>query len=162
MDLIEFLETLRNKPQIHSFDEATTKQTIILPILQILGQEIFDPDEVCPEFYVENRRVDYCLRLNNQNEFFIEVKRTGEDLENHQEQLLEYAIRQGIELAVLTNGVTWHFYLPMKKEDLTARRFYTIDIPEQEPPEIAKQFQMILSKEQIKDRTSLKYAEELY
>ncbi len=102
MNLIEFIKKLKNKPQIHSFDEAATKQTIILPILQILGWEIFDREEVCPEFYVENRRVDYCLRLNYQNEFFIEAKRTGEDLENHQEQLLEYAFRQGVELASLT------------------------------------------------------------
>jgi len=65
MDLIEFLENLRSKPQIHSFDEAVTKQTIILPILQILGWDIFDPEEICPEFSVENRRVDYCLRLNS-------------------------------------------------------------------------------------------------
>lgn len=162
MDLIEFVKTLKNKPQIHSFDEAATKQTIILPILQILGWEIFDPEEVYPEFYVENRRVDYCLRLSDQNEFFIEVKRTGEDLENHQEQLLEYAFRQGVELASLTNGVTWHFYLPMKKGNWTARRFYTIDILEQEPSEVASQFQKILSKEQIRTRNSVRYAEEIY
>lgn len=162
MELIEFLKKLKNKPQIHSFDEAATKQTIILPILQILGWEIFDPDEVCPEFYVENRRVDYCLRLNNQNEFFIEVKRTDEDLEHHQEQLLEYAFRQGVELASLTNGVTWHFYLPMKKGDWTARRFYTIDILEQEPSEIAIQFQNILSKEKVIAGNSVEYAEGIY
>jgi len=162
MDLTDFVRSLKNKPQIDKFDEATTKQTIILPILQILGWEIFDSEEVRPEFYVENRRVDYCLRLNNQNEFFIEVKRTGEDLENHQEQLLEYAFRQGVELASLTNGVTWHFYLPMKKGDWTARRFYTIDILEQEPSEVANQFQKILSREQIRTRDSIRYAEGIY
>lgn len=162
MNLIDFFSTLKNKTQIHGFDEAVTKQTIILPILQLLGWTIFDSEEVCPEFFVENRRVDYCLRLNNQNEFFIEVKRTGEDLEKHQEQLLEYAFRQGIELAALTNGITWHFYLPMKKGDWTARKFYTIDILEQEPSEVEKQFHKILSKDQIKSRDAIKYAEEIY
>ena len=50
----------------------------------------------------------------------------------------------------------------MKKGDWTARRFYTIDILEQDPSEIANQFQMILSKEQIKTGNSVKYAEEIY
>ncbi len=50
----------------------------------------------------------------------------------------------------------------MKKGDWTARRFYTIDILEQEPSEVANQFQKILSKEQIKARKSVKYAEEIY
>lgn len=50
----------------------------------------------------------------------------------------------------------------MKKGDWTARRFYTIDILEQEPSEVANQFQKILSKEQIRARNSVKYAEEIY
>lgn len=161
-NLIDFLNKLKNRHEIHTLDEAATKQTIILPILQLLGWSIFDPNEVYPEFLVENRRVDYCLRLNDQNEFFIEVKRTGEDLEQHQEQLLEYAFRQGVELAALTNGITWHFYLPMKKGDWTARRFYTIDILSQETKEISKQFNAILSKELIKDKSAIKYAETIY
>lgn len=162
MNLIEILKNLKGKTQIHNFDEAVTKQTIILPILQLLGWSIFDSDEVCPEFFVENRRVDYCLRINYQNEFFIEVKRTGEDLERHQEQLLEYAFRQGVELASLTNGITWHFYLPMKKGDWTARKFYTIDILEQETHEIENQFLKILSKEEIKNGAAIQYAEAIY
>ena len=162
MNWTDLFKILKNKPEIHSFDEAVTKQTIILPILQLLGWNFFDSEEVCPEFFVENKRVDYCLRLNNQNEFFIEVKRTGEELDKHQEQLLEYAFRQGVELAALTNGITWHFYLPMKKGNWTARRFYTIDILEQEPLEVEKQFFRILSKDQIKSKDAIKHAEEIY
>jgi len=51
--------------------------------------------------------------LRNENKIFLEVKRAGEDLNNekHEDQLLEYSFRQGVELAVLTNGMTWWLYL---------------------------------------------------
>ena len=38
---------------------------------------------------------------------FIEVKRSGENLENHRQQLLEYCFQEGVKLAALTNGRTW-------------------------------------------------------
>ena len=164
MGLVEVLKVLRNRLSTLGarLDEASTKQTIVLPVLQSLGWGIFDPEEVCPEFSVGNRKVDYCLKLNGQSEVFIEVKRVTEDLDDHQEQLLEYAFRQGIALASLTNGVTWHFYLPMKKGSWTERKFYTIDLLTQEPEEVADRFRKILSKEQVESGLSVKYAEEIY
>ena len=164
MGLVEVLKVLRNRLSTlgTQLDEASTKQTIVLPVLQSLGWGIFDPEEVCPEFSVGNRKVDYCLKLNGQSEVFIEVKRVTEDLDDHQEQLLEYAFRQGIALASLTNGVTWHFYLPMKKGSWTERKFYTIDLLTQEPEEVADRFRKILSKEQVESGLSVKYAEEIY
>jgi len=164
MGLVEVIKVLRNRLSTlgTQLDEASTKQTIVLPVLQSLGWGIFDPEEVCPEFSVGNRKVDYCLKLNGQSEVFIEVKRVTEDLDDHQEQLLEYAFRQGIALASLTNGVTWHFYLPMKKGSWTERKFYTIDLLTQEPEEVADRFRKILSKEQVESGLSVKYAEEIY
>ena len=55
-------------------------------------------------------------------------------------QLLDYSFRQGVELAILTNGKTWWFYLPTKKGDWKARKFYTIDIIQQESQLYVKVF----------------------
>lgn len=160
--LIAFIESLKVNPKVSSFDEASTKQAIILPILHLLGWNTYNIEEVTPEFSVENRRVDYSLRLNNSNEFFIEVKKTGEDLENYQEQLLDYSFRQGVELATLTNGITWWFYLPTKKGDWKARKFYTIDIIQQELDDVASKFVDLISKDNVQSGKAVKHAESIY
>lgn len=65
-------------------DEATIKQTVILRILNSLG-EIFEPEEVYQEYPVNGIKVDYSLRSNNKDRVIIEAKEIGEDLEKHQE-----------------------------------------------------------------------------
>lgn len=157
-----FVDSLKNNPRVPNFDEAATKQAIILPLLHLLGWNTYNIDEVTPEFSVENRRVDYSLRISNTNEVFIEVKKTGVDLEKHQEQLLDYSFRQGVELAVLTNGTTWWFYLPTKKGDWKTRKFYTIDIIQQESHDIAQKFIDLLSKANVQTGKTLEHAEKIY
>ncbi len=160
--LIAFIESLKVNPKVSSFDEASTKQGIILPFLHLLGWNTYNIDEVTPEFLVENRRVDYSLRLNNTNEVFIEVKKIGEDLEKYQEQLLDYSFRQGVELATLTNGITWWFYLPTKKGDWKARKFYTIDITQQESNDVVSKFVDLLSKNNVQSGKAVQHAESIY
>jgi restriction endonuclease Mrr len=67
-----------------------------------------------------------------------------------------------VELAVLTNGTTWWFYLPTKKGDWKKRKFYTIDIIQQEAHDIAQKFIDLLSKENVQTGKTLKHAEEIY
>ncbi len=160
--LIEFFETIKSNPKALLFDEAATKQGIILPLLHLLGWNTYNIDEVTPEFSVENRRVDYSLRLNNTNEVFLEVKKAGEDLERYQEQLLDYSFRQGVELAALTNGMTFWLYLPTKKGDWKARKFYTIDIMQQEIHDVAQKFADLLSRTNVQMGKALQIAESIY
>lgn len=157
-----FVENLKANPRIGSFDEAATKQAIILPLLHHLGWNTYNIDEVTPEFSVENRRVDYSLRISNTNEVFLEVKKTGEDLERFQEQLLDYSFRQGVGLAILTNGKTWWFQLPTKKGDWKTRKFYTIDIIQQESQDVVQKFVDLLSKNNIQTGKALQHAESIY
>jgi hypothetical protein len=102
------VESLKNDRRIVSFDEAATKQAIVLRILSMLGWDTFNVDEVTPEYSISGKKVDYSLRVNNANKTFIEVKKTSEDLENYhnQEQLLGYSFQEGVKLAVLTNGIS--------------------------------------------------------
>ena len=93
--------------------EADISLGVILRILDALNWSTYNPREVSPEYSVENRWVDYALLIGNTPQVFIEVKKGGEPLEKHQEQLLDYAFRQGVKVAILTNGVTWWFYLPL-------------------------------------------------
>lgn len=157
-----FIENLKTNPRVLAFDEAATKQAIILPILHLLGWNTYNIDEVNPEFSVEGGRVDYSLRDNNTNKVFIEVKKTSEDLERHEEQLLLYSFRQGVKLASLTNGMTWWFYLPTKEGDWKTRKFYTIDIIQQDSHDVAQKFIELLSKNNVQAGKALHSAEAIH
>jgi len=143
-------------------DEATTKQIIILRLFSILDWNIYNPDEVYPEYQVGGGRVDYSLRNKSQNKVFVEVKRVDEDLEAHREQLLNYAFREGIKIAVLTNGLSWWFYLPLEPGSWEQRKFFSIDLLEQEENEVIKNFIDFLSKESVITDKAIDVAKSLY
>lgn len=145
-----------------ALDEATTKNGVILPILNELGWNPFNIDEVQPEYTVSAKRVDYALRINNLNKVFIEVKKIGTDLEQHQKQLLDYSFQEGVRLAILTNGIAWWFYLPLLEGNWEQRKFYTIDIYDQEANEIAVKFEDFLLKENIISGKAIENAENVY
>lgn len=157
-----FIQNLRTDKRIISFDEASTKQAIILRLLSILEWDTFNIEEVKPEYSVGGKSVDYSLRFANVNKVFLEVKRMGEDLEKHQEQLLNYSFKQGVKLAILTNGVTWWFYLPLFEGSWEQRRFYTIDILQQETDEVVSKFIDFLSKNNIITGKAIKNAEAIH
>ena len=127
-DVANVLKSIRANQYVPNLDEAATKQVIILRILGTLGWDQYDYSEVTPEYDVGGTKVDYALRTDGRNRVFIEAKRAGESLENHQEQLLGYSFRQGVELAVLTNGLSWWMYLPLRTESWEQRRFCVVDI----------------------------------
>jgi len=160
--IISFTETLKSNQNIFSFDEASTKQAIVLRILYFLGWDTFNVEEVTPEYSVKSTRVDYSLRLNDANKAFVEVKKTSEELDNHQEQLLNYSFQEGVKLSILTNGVTWWFYLPLNEGGWEERRFYSIDLIQQEPEDIAQKFIDFLSKDNIYNGKAIKNAEAIY
>jgi len=161
--LKDFIEKLKSNPKISSFDEASTKQAIVLPMLYLLGWDTQERDDVTPEYSVGNRRVDYALRNNNKNKFFLEVKKPSEDLSGHDKQLLDYSFQQGVELATLTNGITWWFYLPMKGGvEWASRKFYTIDIIQQEIDIVSSKLVALLSKDNLLSGEAVKEAESIY
>ena len=161
-ELIEFIQRVRSNPNLLSLGETATKAGIIEPILRILGWDTsIANDEVALEYPVEGGRIDYCLHANKSSQLFLEAKKPSEDLDRHTDQLLDYAFRHGVKLAILSNGITWSFYLPLTEGKWEHRRFYTIDILEQEPTEAATKFIDFLSKQNVFSGDAVKNAESL-
>jgi len=160
--LLELVKEVQLNGRIFSYDEAATKQGIILSVLDCLGWDPFNINEVYPEYTVGEKKVDYALKHNDNNKVFIEAKKVGEDLEKHQEQLLNYSFQEGVKLAILTNGIAWWFYLPLHEGSWEQRKFYTIEIQDQEAEEIAKKFLDFLSKKNIISGKSVENAERVY
>lgn len=142
-------------------DESATKQSVVLRLLNLCGWDLFDLSQVAPEHTVGNRRVDYALMPGSANAVFIEVKRLGESLANHQQQLLEYCFQEGVKLAALTNGQTWHLYLPLQPGSWEERRFLTIDLSSQEPGFVEERFTEYLSRENVANGRAVGDAEDL-
>jgi len=80
----------------HCATEETTKQALILPLLDILGFSPFDPTRVKAEYGADfpgakvGERVDYALFCHDVPVMFIEAKPYGAQLSNHSPQLSRY------------------------------------------------------------------------
>jgi len=143
--------------------EEAVKQGLILPVLQILGWNVFDINEVRPEYSSGRGRVDYALLLGSQPAVFLEAKNALATLSGeHQEQLLNYAFHEGVKLAVLTNGATWEFYLPLFSGNWQQRKVYTIDIEQQDIGETASIINNLLNKSAVSSQENQEYAKKLH
>ena len=160
--LLRLIQEFKKNRSLLSFDEAATKQVVVLRILRYLGWDQYNRDEVYPEYSVAKKSVDYALRYNGSNKVFIEVKKINEDLEKHQKQLLDYSFEEGIRLSILTNGISWWFYLPLHEGSWEQRKFYTIEIIDQESEDVVKKFEELLSKENVISGKAVENAENLY
>ena len=146
---IERIQGYISNERLAQFDEANTKATAIEPILRELGWDVVDPDEVRREYSVGSRSVDYALFCDDTLKVFIEAKRGEESLERHQDQLVRYAFDEGVEIAILTNGATWWFYLPIRAVSWERRKVVTLALNQQDNPEIVQKLVDVLSKENV-------------
>ena len=159
--IAQHLEEIKNTLARRDLDESATKQGVVLRLLSLAGWDVFNVSEVTPEYTVGTKRVDYALRPESHNAVFVEVKRNGENLEGHQQQLLEYCFQQGVKLAALTNGRTWWLYLPLQTGSWEQRRFLTIDVESQEPEVVEQRFIEYLSEAKVSTGEAFSNAEEL-
>jgi predicted type IV restriction endonuclease len=161
--IIKQFSALRNRGFDAFESEEAVKQGIILPTLQALGWNVFNTDEVRPEYSTGKGRVDYALLLKSNPAVFIEAKRVGASLsDDHQEQLLSYAFHEGVKLALLTNGITWEFYLPLTSGVWSGRKVYSIDLEQQDIQEASLIITNLLAKDMVRTGEAERYAKELH
>lgn len=105
----------------HCTTEETTKQALILPLLNILDFSPFDPQKVRAEYGANfpgakaSERVDYALFSGGSPVMFIEAKPYNNKLTNHDGQLSRYFNSiPSVTVAAITNGVEWRFFTDLK------------------------------------------------
>ena len=135
--------------------EQATREIAVNPVIGALGWDTFDPGEVAREHPVRGGKVDYCLRGPMGALVLVEVKRTGTDLSEHQEQLLRYAFDEGVPLAALTDGLVWWLYLPTAAGSWEQRRFSRIGFREQDAVDAASAMHRFLGREGLVGGTAL-------
>jgi len=149
--LEEVIQAIRIKLEKGFPNEAAVSQGAVLPILQACGWDTHDTDEVPPQYGTQdNQRVDYALLRSNKPLIFIEVKHrldNDRSLDKGIEQVLNYAYKEGVPVAVLTDGDAWLFYWPAAPEQRYAHRLaQAIQLTRTEPTEAATILRKYLQK----------------
>ena len=157
-----FIKDLKSNKKLSSFDEASTKQAVVLRMLSFLGWDIFNVDEVCPDYAANSSQVSYALRIGEKNKIFVEVKKISEKLDDHQKKFIETASGEGADIAVLTNGVSWWFYLTSSNDNWRQKWFYSADFFTQEPDTFVPQLENLLTMNKVSKGQALKTAKNLF
>lgn len=129
--------------------EEATKNALIMPFIQqVLGYDVFNPQEVLPEFTADvgtkkGEKVDYAILKDNQIQILMECKKVGDPLSlNHASQLFRYFHVTTARVAVLTNGQIYKFYTdldaPNKMDEKPFLVLDLMDIDEHAIPELKK------------------------
>lgn len=133
--------------------EEATKTSLVMPFFQILGYDIFNPEEFTPEFTADvgikkGEKVDYAILNKGEPVILIEAKSVNEKLERHDSQLFRYFGTTTAKFAILTNGITYRFYTDLDEENkMDASPFFEFDIvnlKESAIPELAKFKKIVL------------------
>lgn len=124
------VETLKNTIST----EEATKMSLIVPLFQMLGYDVFNPLEFCPEYTADvgikkGEKVDYAILDNGNPIILIECKSCTDSLKKHSSQLFRYFGTTTAKFGILTNGLVYQFYTDLEspnKMDLVP--FLTVDL----------------------------------
>ncbi len=102
--------------------EESTKHAFILPFINILGYDTFNPLEVIPEFTADlglkkGEKVDYAIFQNENPILIIECKHWKQNLDIHNSQLFRYFHVTQTRFALLTNGIQYRFYTDLEESN---------------------------------------------
>ena len=151
MDLIDQLNALasriRTTKDLIQTEEAT-KNAMVMPFIQILGYNVFDPTEVTPELIADigtkkGEKVDYAILRDGKPIMLFECKKSGGDLHiNHAGQLFRYFHVTASRFGVLTNGLKYRFFTdleqPNKMDNTPFFEFDILDFRERDVEELKK------------------------
>lgn len=152
MDFAERIQELGSRVKElkpHITTEEGTKTSLILPFLQTLGYDTFDPRVVVPEYTADtgtkkNEKVDYAVMREGSPAFLIECKCCGAQLDPGKANQLHRYFQNTptARIAILTDGVVYKFFSDLDRPNMMDERPFMIfdfnNIEEALIPEIKK------------------------
>lgn len=134
--LIQRLPTLVD----HLETEEATKNALIMPFIEALGYNVFNPHEVVPEFTADigtkkGEKVDYAILNDGEVILLFECKKVGVDLKQEEmSQLFRYFSVTNARIATLTNGTQYLFYSDLEESNkMDTRPFLELDLEDPRP-----------------------------
>jgi predicted type IV restriction endonuclease len=157
------------KDQIQT--EEATKNAFIMPFIQALGYDVFNPIEVVPEFISDigikkGEKIDYAIFKDGSPTILIECKHWAQNLSIHDGQLLRYFHVSKAKFGLLTNGIVYRFYsdlvAPNKMDEKPFLEFNISEIKDNQIEELKKFHKTVFDAESITNTASeLKFMNEL-
>jgi predicted type IV restriction endonuclease len=157
------------KDQIQT--EEATKNAFVMPFLQALGYDVFNPIEVVPEFISDiglkkGEKIDYAIFLEGKPTILIECKHWNQNLSIHDGQLLRYFHVSKAKFGLLTNGIYYRFYSDLvdanKMDEKPFLEFNISEIKDNQIEELKKFHKSYFNADSIVNSASeLKYTNEL-
>jgi hypothetical protein len=151
--------------------EEATKNAFIMPFLQALGYDVFNPIEVVPEFVSDiglkkGEKIDYAIFKDGKPTILVECKHWAQNLNLHDGQLLRYFHVSKAKFGLLTNGITYRFYsdleAPNKMDEKPFLEFNINEIKDNQIEELKKFHKSTFDAESIVNTASdLKYTNEI-
>jgi hypothetical protein len=114
--------------------EEATKQSLILPFFQMLGYDVFNPLEFCPEFDADygvkkGEKVDYAIIINGIPTILVKAKDCNDTLDKHGSQLFRYYTTSSAKFGILTNGIKYRFYADLDEPNkMDEKPFFEINL----------------------------------
>ncbi len=106
--LEQYVRTVKEYFEFCRGNEATTKASLIAPLLGILGFNMSDPRECTPEYRADFGKgaraatpVDWAFALNSAFIFIVEAKEAGKNLKPYAEQLGMYFAKAAVKLGYI-------------------------------------------------------------
>ena len=151
MDFIDELRVLsariKNIKDMIQTEEAT-KNAMVMPFIQILGYNPFDPLEVTPELVADvgtkkGEKVDYAILKDAKPIIIFECKKSGAELNiSHASQLFRYFHVTEAKFGVLTNGMAYKFFTdldqPNKMDEKPFFEFNILEFKDRDVDELKK------------------------
>lgn len=164
-------QLLKLKDQIQT--EEATKTAFVMPFMQALGYNVFNPMEVCPEFTADvpglkGEKVDYAIFIDGKPAILFECKWCGGALGHpkHGSQLYRYLSCTEAKFGVLTNGILYRFYTDLEKPNTMDSKpffeFNLLDIQEATVTELKRFSKSAFNPDELKSAASdLMYTKEV-
>lgn len=114
--------------------EEATKNALVMPFLNALGYDVFNPLEVLPEMTCDigtkkGEKIDYAILKDGKPVILIECKHWEQDLNLHDNQLLRYFNVSPAKFGVLTNGIVYRFYTDLESPNkMDSRPFLEVNL----------------------------------
>lgn len=115
--------------------EEAAKNALIMPFIQLLGYDVFNPLEVVPEYTCDvgtkkGEKVDYAICVDDAVRVLIECKPANVELSlKNASQLYRYFGATNARFAILTNGVTYKFYTDIDAANrMDEKPFHVLDL----------------------------------
>ena len=116
--------------------EEATKNAFIMPFINTLGYDVFNPLEVIPEMDCDlvkkkGEKIDYAIMKEGSPIILIECKHWKQDLSLHDTQLKKYFVASKAKFGLLTNGIRYLFYTDLEDRNIMDEKpFLELDITE--------------------------------